>query len=70
MVLEFDLAHSGGDLPLFPAQHHHLEGAGCSERAADKLRADQEGHLEFAVGPIPPDDGELRTEIGGVVKVF
>ena len=64
------MVHSGGDLRLFPAQHHHPERAGCREPAADKLRPDQEGLLEVTVGPIPPDDGELRTEIGGVVKVF
>ena len=70
MEFEFDLAHTGGDLPLFSAQHHHPEGAGCIERAADKLRADHEGDLELTVDPIPPDDGELRTELGGVLKVF
>ena len=61
---------TGDDLRLFPARHHHPERAGCSERAAHKLRADQEAHFEVAVGPIPPDDRELRTEIGRVIKVF
>ena len=70
MELESDLSHSVGDLPLFPAQHHCAERAGCSERAAHHLRADQEGHLEITVGPKPPDDGDLWAEIGGVVKSF
>ena len=71
MELESDLDHSGGDLRLFPAQHHHPERAECSERAAHKHCADQEGHLVVTVGRIPPDDGKLRTEIGEVIgKVF
>ena len=68
--LEFDLVHSGRDLRLFPDHHHHPERAGCSDREAFILRAYQEGHLEVTVGPIPPDDGELRTELGGVDKIF
>ena len=64
-MLEFDLAHSGSDLRLIPAQEHP---PGCGDRAAHQLRTEQEGHLQVAVGGILPDDGKLRTESGGVVK--
>ena len=53
-----------------PAQHHRQERAGCDDRAAEILSADQECQLDVTVGPIPTDEGELRTEIVGGIKVF
>ena len=68
--LEFVLPDSLSDAGPFTTQHSIAELGSCVDRAADKLRAEEQGHLEGAVGPITPDDGELRTEIGGVLKRF
>ena len=39
--LEFDLEESSSDLCLFPAKHHRPERAGCVDRAAYHLHADE-----------------------------
>ena len=40
------------------------------ERAAALHGADSVCEFEVAIGPNPPDDGELGKEFGGVFKVF
>ena len=69
-MLESDLLDSLSDLGPFATEHHLAEFASCGDRATHKLGADEEGHLNVAICPEPPEDGELRTEIGGVVKSF